>query len=50
MLSARQQRAIYDALVAKGEQDIADAFLNAAGSLDVSFADLVAAIEAAERG
>jgi hypothetical protein len=48
MLSARQQRAIYDALVAKGEQDIADAFLQAAGSLDVSFADLVAAIEAGD--
>jgi hypothetical protein len=48
MLSARQQRAIYDALVAKGETDIADAFLNAAGSLDVSFADLVAAIDAGD--
>ena len=48
MLSARQQRAIYDALVAQGEQDIADAFLNAAGNLDVSFSDLVAAIEAGD--
>lgn len=48
MLTARQQRAIYDALVAKGETEIADAFLNAAGSLDVSFADLVAAIEAGD--
>lgn len=48
MLSARQQRAIYDALVAKGEQNIADAFLQSAGSLDVSFSDLVAAIEAGD--
>lgn len=48
MLTGRQQRAIYDALVSKGETDIADAFLQSAGSLDVSFADLVAAIEAGD--
>jgi hypothetical protein len=48
MLSRRQQRAIYERLVAQGEDDIAEAFLRSAGRLDVSFADLVAAIEAGD--